>query len=146
MEAISKIKLDELAPQQSERLTLTRRLRTSLPDATVLTLMALMRQVEARYPGQVIEEVTKEMYLAEWEEMAVKYDLLILLDALLKVIGVSKFFPAPDEIREWCASISQAQKSRLDALEHIRKHDAAKAQWEREREQRTRKERRAHEP
>jgi hypothetical protein len=136
MEALAKIaERSELAQQPSDRLSLTTGLGISLPEGTGLTLLVLMRQTCSRYPNQLLPEETKEMYLVEWEEMTQKFGLDLFRDALLKAIRSSTFIPAPEVIRENCASIARQKREREDALKVIRDHDAAKAIWEREREE-----------
>lgn len=131
MEALSKIILPELAQQSSDSLSLTKPSGISPEDG--MACLLLMKQAKDRYPNQQLPEVTQEMYLTEWEELALKYGLHRFREALSTAIRESKFFPAPEDIREVCEAQAYSLRLEYQAQKHIRENDAAKAQWERER-------------
>jgi hypothetical protein len=78
-----------------------------------LTLAKLMAQTQARYPNQTLPEGTPDMYLVEWEEIALEFGLETFREGLSKAIRVSKFFPDPLDIKEHCIAV-RAEARRLD--------------------------------
>ncbi len=109
---------------------------SSISRADGMALTVLMKQVKDRYIKQQIPETTQEMYLAEWEEMVLRYGLVPFRDALLKVIRDDErapFFPEPDEIRKVCRAAARAEREREETKEQLKKQAEWKATWERER-------------
>ena len=136
MEALSKIANNLEAPQQSDRLSLTRGSGISLPEGTGLALLLLMRQTCSRFPNQFIPEESQEMYQVEWEEMAARYSLEMFRDGLSKALHDGRsFFPAPEDIRAYCRSLYADKRNREEAAKREAEDAAAKALWEREREE-----------
>lgn len=131
MEALSKIKLDELVPQFSDNMSLTRPSGISPQDG--MACMLLMKQTKDRFINQQLPEVTQEMYLTEWEEMALRYGLEAFRDALSTAIRESKFFPPPEDIRGVCEARAYSRSMENSAQRFIGEMAAARAQWERER-------------
>lgn len=134
MESIKAIsKATELVPQDSDKLSLTTGLGTSLSATVGLSLLLLMKQTRDRYATQVITEGTAEMYLAEWAESAQKYGMEAFRVGLLKVIRDSTFFPAPELIEAECRSVRHAENERANTVRILREDAERKAIWERER-------------
>lgn len=104
-----------------------------LPEGMAEELVLMMAQVKARYPNQTMLDLTADMYLAEWEEMALKYGLETLRGALLTVLRESQFFPDPATIREACAARSYHDSMRESGRRAVREHDERVAAWTRER-------------
>jgi hypothetical protein len=136
MDAISKINLPELAPQSSDESKISLLSRESLPEGTASALLLMLGQAQARYPNQILPELTQEMYLSEWEAMTVKYGLAVFRDALLKAIQAAEFFPDPKVVRDYCKDIAEGNRSAVEAQKVIAAHDAMRDQWLREREER----------
>jgi hypothetical protein len=135
MEAISKIKLPELAQPSSEAVSLAPTSPPQVSASSASSLMVMMAQAQARYPNQTLPPETPEMYLIEWAEIVVKYGLVPFRDALSTAMRESDFFPSPNVIREWCESIAASRRNESSAERYIREQDEWKAQWEREREE-----------
>ena len=72
-----------------------------LPDAELTDLGLLMDQMQTRYPSQD-QEGSIEGYLADFEQLALKYSLRSVRDALaeLRIKPGQSFFPRPDEVAE----------------------------------------------
>ena len=138
MQALSTIAALEIvpAPPRNEELTLAVASGMQLPVAQVETLGMFMAQTQARYPKQELPEGTPDMYLAEWEEMAVKYGLMAFRDALSRVLrnrDRPQFFPEPHEIEAYCEASFRDQSNRLRGEKAVREFDELKAQSDRER-------------
>jgi hypothetical protein len=133
MEAIRKIKLDELAPRPSEGVSLATRSGPPLPAGMGLMLSKLMAEAQAFMPNQTLPEGTPDMYLTAWEEIALRVGLKTFREGLWKALREADFFPSQKAIEERCMEIRRAEGDRHRAQEMIRQHDEAKAQWERER-------------
>jgi hypothetical protein len=131
VEALSKIKLPELALQSSDSVTLTK--PSPISQQNGLAVLKLMKETKDNYINQELPETTQKMYLAQWTRMVQRYGLEEFRGALLTVIQVSKFFPPPEDIREVCASRAYGQGMRRSAQKAIRELDEAKALWERQR-------------
>lgn len=102
----------------------------------VQAVTALMGQVEARYPHQELDPLTTRMYMAEWLEMAAVYGESRLAESLRVILRERErpnFFPTPNEIRDVCRAAARAERDRRETARLLAEHDAAKAQWERER-------------
>ena len=132
MEAISRIKLDELAPQSSGEASLLIRRGPRLDAATEAVIQRLWMETVAAYPNQVLPPATPDMWLVKWEEMILRFGVSLFRDALSKAVD-GKFFPTPDSIKEWCESLAETRRSETDAQKYLREHEEMKAQWERER-------------
>ena len=104
-----------------------------LTDEKVDQLGLLMAQTQALYPNQELPDMTPDMYLVQWEEMALKYGMEAFTLALSKVIRVSKFFPDPFDIREACEESARTARSAAHARKVSEDLAAWKKQWEAER-------------
>ena len=135
MQALSTISNStELVQHSSDKMSLTRPSGISSSDGMATAL--LMRQTSSRYTNQVITEPTKEMHLAEWEEMVIKYGLQPFRDALSKVIRASRFFPDPQDLWEACrepARVARTERDATETQELLRKQDAARELCRKER-------------
>jgi len=125
--------VESLVQRHSEENHLARQSVQSLPEGTGLEFSELMDQLQGRYPNQELGPVTVEMYLAEWEQIALRYGLAMLRRALSKLSAESRFFPDPVDIRETCAVIRRADCQREEAGRHGREVLKWKEEWERER-------------
>ena len=112
-ERIGAIKQGGLIPQSSDSVSLTTRSGPPLPAGMGLTLAKLMAQTQARYPNQTLPEGTPDMYLVEWEEMALEFGLETFKEGLSKAIRDSRFFPDPHGIKDHCIAV-QREARRLD--------------------------------
>lgn len=118
------------ARPSSDSVSLTRPSGISPQDG--MACLLLMKQTKDRYLKQQIPEGTAEMYLAEWEEMAMRFGLDPFRDALSTVIrdrARPPFFPEPHEIEAQCMAAVRERLGRRALADH----EAMKAQWERER-------------
>jgi hypothetical protein len=133
MERIVEIQQGGLIPQSSDSVSLTTRSGPPLPAGMGLQLAKLMAQTQARYPNQTLPEGTPDMYLVEWEEVALEFGLEAFKEGLSKAIRENRFFPDPHGIKEHCVAMQR------DEGEHRRGRAAAaqvvtwREQWERER-------------
>lgn len=135
MEALSKINLPELAQQPSVEISLTK--PSGISRELGLALILLLKQAKDGFPNQELLKGTQEMYLAQWEEMTLQYGVTAFREGLWKAIRSSEFFPVPDTIRAYCRDIRNSELDRASGLKAIREHDAMKAQWLKERAERT---------
>ena len=135
MEALRKIKLAELEPPQpsSGSVSLTTPSGPPLPDGMGWALSTLMAQVQARYPNQTLPPGTPDMYLVEWEELALQFGLQAFRDALSKAIRSWRFFPDPLEIRDLLLAKKHADSAHAETQKFLRQQEDWKAQWLRER-------------
>lgn len=102
-----------------------------LNAATEDALLLLMAQTSARYPKQEMLPLTTDMYLAEWEQMVLRYGLDPFRDALSRAIhnrARAPFFPEPHEIEEEIRAELSARRNRAV----ITSIDEARQRWERE--------------
>ena len=60
----------------------------------------LMDQMQASYPSQELSPATVEMWFPLWLEMVAEFGLERFRKALVPMLGRSRFFPHPSEIRE----------------------------------------------
>ena len=60
----------------------------------------LMDQMQASYPSQELAPATVEMWFPLWLEMVAEFGLERFRKALVPMLGRSRFFPHPSEIRE----------------------------------------------
>lgn len=126
------MKINELVQANSGAEKISLISQKSLPEGTGLALLQLMGEAQALKPNQTLSELTQDVYLSEWEKLALKYGLVQFRDALSKAMSESSFFPDPAVIAELCAMTASSNRSRNDAQKAIAEHDASKAQWERE--------------
>jgi hypothetical protein len=133
--AISAPLKNELARQSDVSASLTIRSGPPLPEGMGSTLLTMMAQTQARYPNQALAEGTPDMYLVEWEEMALNYGLPMFREGLLKAIRNSRFFPDPLDIREQCIALRRSEIMREDAKRISEEVGRWKQQWERERQE-----------
>lgn len=128
MEPIRSIAVNQ--PQSNASVSLTTRSGPPLPAGMGMALATLMAQTQARYPNQTLPEGTPDMYLVEWEEIALKYGLAMFQAGLSRVLRNSRFFPDPLDIREACwglrnAEIRQAETDRELAARKAYAEDVA---------------------
>ena len=135
MEALRKVKLSELepTPPSTGSVSLTTPSGPPLPEGMGWALSTLMAQTQARYPNQTLPPGTPDMYLVEWEELALKFGLEAFRDALSKAIRSSRFFPDPQEIRELLQAKKREAAAHAESRKLLRQMDEWKAQWQRER-------------
>ena len=96
MADLEKISLAQL----NSALTTTGELsRRRLPDEELAQLAVLVDQMQTRYPSQDMEQ-SIEGYLADFEQLALKYSLRKVQTALaaLRIKPGQAFFPRPDEV------------------------------------------------
>lgn len=76
-------------------------LQRRLPDAESVELGVLLAQMADRYPAQDLRD-SMEGYLWDFEQLALKYSLLMVQKALaaLRIQPGQRFFPRPDEVAE----------------------------------------------
>lgn len=74
--------------------------RVSAEDG--LTLLHLMDQAQAVFHTQLLPELTVEVFLRGWEEMAVQFGLKIFAESLWKVISDVEFFPTLKALKQAC--------------------------------------------
>jgi hypothetical protein len=76
-------------------------LQRRLPDEEAQTLAVLLAQMADRYPSQDLQD-SLEGYLLDFEDLALKYSLPIVKEALrtLRTKPGQSFFPRPDEVAE----------------------------------------------
>lgn len=93
---VSQAQLNSVLTRTGER----SRRRLSSEDGTRLT--EILEKAQRRWPNQDTAESMEE-YLADFEQLALKYSLLKLSDAFdaLRIAPDQAFFPKPDEVAEW---------------------------------------------
>jgi hypothetical protein len=86
-------------------------LRRSLSDEDLSILLAEMDSLARRYPSQDQEE-SIESYMTDFEQLALKYSLRKVQQALqaLRIRAGQKFFPRPDEVAQ---EIEDQREARL---------------------------------
>jgi len=104
-----------------------------------------MAQTVARYPKQKLLPLTTDMYLAEWEEMVLRYGLDPFRNALSKAIRDRErapFFPEPHDIEAHLLApiqaeqaAARAEREQRESRRHLEAFDEMKARWLREREE-----------
>lgn len=127
MQAISKINLSELAPQTSGVVSLATRSSKPLPPGMGHSLALMMAQAQAAKPNQKLPEGTPEMWLTQWEAIALKFGIETFRDALLKALGENEFLPDPASIRSYCEGMARTQRDLDDGRRAIREFDELRA-------------------
>jgi predicted TIM-barrel fold metal-dependent hydrolase len=134
MERIGVIQFQvESVLQSSGNATLVKRSQTLLPDGMESALTQLFAQTLARYPNQELPPDTPDMYLEEWEKLALKFGLEAFTVGLSKAIDESDFFPDPHVIRYHCAAQRRADGERERTQKACAEMVAAREVWERQR-------------
>jgi hypothetical protein len=92
-------------------------LRRSLSGEDLSILLAEMDSLARRYPSQDQEE-SIESYLTDFEQLALKYSLRKVQQALqaLRIRAGQKFFPRPDEVAQ---EIEDQREARLREAQRI---------------------------
>ncbi len=131
------------APQSSGSVSLLRPSETRLSAVTEDALALLLAQTVARYPKQKLLPLTTDMYLAEWEEMVLRYGLDPFRNALSKAIRDRErapFFPEPHDIEAHLLATIRAEemavrveREQRESRRHLEAFDEMKARWLRER-------------
>ena len=103
MELISQISQVQVLQQSHDNVSLTIRSGPPLPDGMAQQLTVLLAETHAAYPNQTLPEGTPDMYLAQWEEIALRFKMKVFVAGLSRAIRENKFFPDPHEIRKHCS-------------------------------------------
>lgn len=120
-----------LEPSSAE-LSLARISGPRLSDDCVLLLGRMMAEMQADKPNQALAAGTADMWLAQWEEMAVKYGMETFRDGLSKALRENRFFPSPQDIGDHCKAIRREKREREDTLKALREQEEWKVQCKRE--------------
>lgn len=97
------------APLSSVLTQTSPQLQRRLSDGELEYLAVLVGQMAQRYPAQDLEQ-SLEGYLADFEQLALKYSLVKVQRAMaeLRITPGQKFFPRPDEV----ATVIEEQRER----------------------------------
>ncbi len=95
--------------------------------------MQLMAEMQAWYPHQTLPEGTPDLWLAAWEEIALRCGMAMFRDGLLRAMRASRFIPDPSDVAAECAELKRTERNRAETALLLKKEylerEAILADW-----------------